>query len=80
MLATQYVPNLINGAPCNNGNWELIITKALMHISVFNENQSWFDKSVSLWRGRVPAYMYLSSDGPTPVPPPHCGTSVYTYC
>src|SRR5579859_1489900 len=79
MLATQYVPNLINGAPCKNGNWELIITEALMNISVFNENPTWFNKAVSLWRARVPAYMYLSSDGPTPVPPPNCSTSVTTY-
>jgi len=79
MLATQYVPNLINGAPCKNGNWELIITEALMNISVFNENPTWFNKAVSMWRARVPAYMYLSSDGPTPVPPPNCSTSVTTY-
>ena len=79
MLAMQYVPNLINGAPCKNGNWELIITEALMNISVFSENQSWFNSAVSFWRGRVPAYMYLTSDGPTPVRPPRCGTSVTTY-
>ena len=79
MLTTQYVPNLINGAPCKNGNWELIITEALMHISVFNENQSWFNTAVFFWRARVPAYMYLTSDGLTPVPPPRCGTSVTTY-
>lgn len=79
MLATQYVPNLINGAPCKNGNWELIITEALINISVFNENPSWFDSAVSFWRGRVPAYMYLTSDGPTPVRPPRCGTSITAY-
>ncbi len=79
MLTTQYVPNLINGAPCKNGNWELIITEALMNISVFNEDSSLFNKAVGFWRGRVPAYMYLPSDGPTPVPPPNCGTSVTTY-
>jgi hypothetical protein len=33
---------------------------------VFDENPSWFDTAVSFWRDRVPAYMYLSSDGPTP--------------
>src|SRR5262245_5926220 len=79
MLTTQYVPNLINGAPCKNGNWELIITEALMNISVFNEDSSLFNRAVSFWRGRAPAYMYLPSDGPTPVPPPNCGTNVNTY-
>src|SRR5262245_11775749 len=79
MLTTQYVPNLINGAPCKNGNWELIITEALMNISIFNEDSSLFNRAVSFWRGRVPAYMYLPSDGPTPVPPPNCGANVNTY-
>ncbi|HEY0804693.1 MAG TPA: hypothetical protein VGD84_06505, partial [Pseudonocardiaceae bacterium] len=67
MLANQYVPTLLTGGPpCFNGNWELVIAEALMNISVFNENPSWFDTAVSFWRDRVPAYMYLSSDGPTP--------------
>lgn len=79
MLNTQYLPNLINGAPCKNGNWELVIIEALMHIAVFNDDSSLFDQAVAMWRARVPAYMYLSSDGPTPVPPPRCGSSVNTY-
>jgi hypothetical protein len=67
MLATQYVPTLLTGGPpCFNGNWELVIAEALMNISVFNENPSWFDTAVSFWRDRVPAYMYESTDGPTP--------------
>ena len=67
MLAKQYVPILLTGGPpCFNGNWELVIAEALMNISVFNENPGWFDTAVSFWRDRVPAYMYLSSDGPTP--------------
>ena len=67
MLATQYVPTLLTGGPpCFNGNWELVIAEALINISVFEENASWFDTAVSFWRDRVPAYMYLASDGPTP--------------
>lgn len=67
MLATQYVPTLLTGGPpCFNGNWELVIAEALMNISVFNENSSWFDTAVSFWRDRVPAYIYLASDGATP--------------
>lgn len=70
MLAKQYVPTLLTGGPaCFNGNWELVIAEALMNISVFDENPSWFDTAVSFWRDRVPAYMYLSSDGPTPPMP-----------
>jgi Alginate lyase len=29
-----------------------------------------FQKAVSMWRKRVPAYFYLSQDGSLPVPPP----------
>jgi hypothetical protein len=79
MLKTQYEPNLINGAPCKNGNWELIMTEAMMNISVFTDDSSLFNTAVGFWRGRVPAYEYLPSDGPTPVPPPNCGTSVTSY-
>jgi hypothetical protein len=43
-----------------------VIAEALMNISVFNENPSWFDTAVSFWQDRVPGYMYLSTDGPTP--------------
>jgi hypothetical protein len=79
MLKNQYLPSLVNGAPCKNGNWELVIIEALMHIAVFNDDPSLFSQAVSMWRARVPAYMYLSSDGPTPVRPPRCGTNVNTY-
>ncbi|HEY4020125.1 MAG TPA: alginate lyase family protein [Pseudonocardiaceae bacterium] len=67
MLAKQYVPILLTGGPpCFNGNWELVIAEALMNISVFNENASWFNTAVSYWADRLPAYVYLSSDGSTP--------------
>lgn len=73
MLATQYVPTLqTGGPPCFNGNWQLVIAEALMNISVFNENPTWFDQAVAFWRNRVPAYMYLASDGPTPPMPANC--------
>jgi hypothetical protein len=67
MLATQYVPILLTGGPpCFNGNWELVIAEALMNISVFNDNRTWFDTAIAYWRDRAPAYMYLASDGPQP--------------
>jgi hypothetical protein len=76
MLAKQYVPTLLTGGPaCFNGNWELVIAEALMNISVFDENAGWFDTAVSFWRDRVPAYMYLTSDGskpPMPTVPNKC--------
>ncbi|OLB77313.1 MAG: hypothetical protein AUI14_16480 [Actinobacteria bacterium 13_2_20CM_2_71_6] len=69
MLRTVYLPVFINGSGAN-GNWELIMTDAAMGISVFLDDKASFDKALALWRGRVPAYIYLKSDGPTQLSPP----------
>ncbi|MFJ9843198.1 alginate lyase family protein [Kitasatospora sp. NPDC101155] len=73
MLRTVYVPLLTPGSPRKNGNWELIETDALMGIAVFLDDRALFDRAAELWRGRLPAYVYLSSDGQLPVPPPKAG-------
>ena len=65
MLATQYVPSLTNGS-CENGNKELSMSEALINIGVFNDDRKIFDEGVKMWRGRTPAYIYLTTDGPTP--------------
>jgi hypothetical protein len=70
MLRNVYLPQLINGSPNTNGNWELIMTDALIGIGVFRGDTTIYNKAVSLWRGRVPAYIYLTSDGPLPKSPP----------
>jgi hypothetical protein len=70
MLKTQYVPSLVNGSD-ENGNKELAMSEALMNIGVFNDDRITFAHGVKMWRGRVPAYVYLSSDGPAPVAPPN---------
>ncbi len=70
MLRTVYLPVLIKGSGAN-GNWELIMTDALMGIAVFLDDRGSFDRAVALWRGRVPAYIYLTSDGPAPKSPPN---------
>jgi hypothetical protein len=64
-----YLPMLSDGSG-SNGNWELIMTDALMGIAVFLGDRASFTKAVALWRGRVPAYIYLKSDGPAPLSPP----------
>ena len=71
MLKTQYLPSIINGS-CANGNWETSMTEGLINIGVFTDDKATYDKGVALWRGRVPAYMYLKSDGASPKAPPHC--------
>jgi hypothetical protein len=69
LLRTVYLPVLLQGASAN-GNWELIMTEAAIGISVFLDDKASFNKALALWRGRVPAYIYLKSDGPTPLSPP----------
>jgi hypothetical protein len=71
MLTTQYVPFIINGS-CENGNKELSMSEALINIGVFNDDRALFDKGVKMWRGRAPAYIYLKTDGPTPLKAPGC--------
>jgi len=81
LLRTVYLPVLSNGSGAN-GNWELIMTDALIGISVFLEDRASFTKAVALWRGRVPAYIYLKSDGPVPLSPPNrkkTGTGLIGY-
>jgi hypothetical protein len=70
MLRTVFVPLLIGGAPNSNGNWELIDIDALTAMAVYLDDHATFAKALDMWRRRVPAYIYLKSDGPTPVPPP----------
>jgi hypothetical protein len=67
MLKNAYLPNVINGAPAPNGNWELSTADALIQIAVFLDDKPSFEKALALFRRRVPAYIYLKSDGPKPV-------------
>ncbi|WP_329115703.1 alginate lyase family protein [Streptomyces sp. NBC_01353] len=71
MLRTVYLPEIINGAATKNGNWELIMTEAALGIAVHLEDRAAYDKAVKTYLGRVPAYIYLSTDGATPKPPPN---------
>ena len=77
----MYLPVLSAGSGAN-GNWELIMTDALMGVAVFLGDRTAFNRAVSLWRGRVPAYVYLTSDGPAPLSPPgrtRAGTALTGY-
>jgi hypothetical protein len=67
MLKTAYLPYIIHGAPQENGNWELSAVDALIQIAVFLDDHASFDAAVAMWKARVPAYIYMSSDGPMPV-------------
>ena len=77
MLRTQYLPTIIHG-DCENGNKELAMSEALINIGVFNDDRAVYDLGVKMWRGRTPAYIYLKSDGPTPIEPPGCGAAIWS--
>lgn len=73
MLNNVFVPTIIVGDPSSNGNWELSEADGLIDIGVFTDNRSVFNSGVAMWRARVPAYIYLSTDNNgngQPVAPP----------
>ncbi len=69
MLKNVYLPTVIKGSG-GNGNWELVMIEAAAEIGVFLDDRATFDRAVAMWRKRVPAYMYISSDGAHPPPAP----------
>ncbi|MET8007677.1 FG-GAP-like repeat-containing protein [Nonomuraea glycinis] len=70
-LRTVYLPTVIAGRPDNNGNWELIMTDAAIGIAVHLDDRASFDRAITTWRGRLPAYVYLKTDGSYPKAPPN---------
>ena len=61
-----YLPTVQKGNAGANGNWELIMTEATLNLAVFLDDKVAFEKGLALWRRRVPAYIYLTSDGDYP--------------
>lgn len=76
MLRTVYLPKVAPGSPTSNGNWELTMMEAATGISVFLDDRSSYEAALAKFRPRVPAYIYLTSDGPYPVAPQ--GTNIDT--
>ncbi|WP_394362132.1 alginate lyase family protein [Amycolatopsis sp. SB7-3] len=72
MLRNVYLPEVINGSH-SNGNWELSMTEAAIGIAVFLDDKTAYDKAVAKFRTRVPAYLYLTSDGALPKTAPGSG-------
>jgi hypothetical protein len=67
MLRNVYIPIIINGST-QNGNWELVMMEAAIGAAVFLEDAAIYEKAMSTFAARVPAYIYLTSDGPLPIP------------
>ncbi|GAB2982952.1 alginate lyase family protein [Saccharothrix stipae] len=73
MLREVYLPEIVNGRAATNGNWELSMMEATLGISVFLEDRAVYDRAVSTFRTRMPAYVYLTTDGALPRTPPGSG-------
>jgi hypothetical protein len=69
MLRTVYLPKIINGNLYSNGNWELSMMEASIGITVFLEDRANYDKAMTKFLARVPAYLYLTTDGSYPKGP-----------
>ncbi|MFE3193693.1 alginate lyase family protein [Nocardia sp. NPDC059240] len=65
LLRNVYLPQVIVGSR-SNGNWELTQVEATLGIAVFLEDRDSYDKATAMFLDRVPAYIYLTSDGPQP--------------
>jgi Alginate lyase len=72
MLRNVYLPVVLKGSN-NNGNWELVMMEAAVGISVFLDDKTDYDAAMAKYLARVPAYIYLSSDGPLPKTAPGSG-------
>ncbi len=67
MFRRAFYPQL-NTASFWNGNVDLTEIDAMMSIAVFNDDRSEFREGLQRLSARLPAYIYLSSDGPRPRP------------
>ncbi|RSL50880.1 hypothetical protein CEP53_008640 [Fusarium sp. AF-6] len=67
MLRDVYLPNVIVGAPQGyNGNWDLVMIEAAVGISIFLDDQTSYNTSLARFLDRVPAYIFMKSDGQLP--------------
>ncbi|RNJ52350.1 hypothetical protein D7B24_003848 [Verticillium nonalfalfae] len=66
MLRNVYLPLVKNGAPNYMGNWDLVMAEAAIFIGVFLDDQTIYDAGMTKFLNRVPAYVYLESDGDLP--------------
>ena len=69
MLKNAFLPTVIKGNG-GNGNWELVMIEAALEIGVFLDDHATYEQALDMWRKRVPAYIYVKSDGDHPPPPP----------
>ncbi|GHH30976.1 alginate lyase family protein [Lentzea cavernae] len=73
MLRNVYLPEIQNGRANTNGNWELSMMEASIGIAVFLEDRAAYDKAIGIFRTRIQAFIYLTTDGALPKTPPGSG-------
>jgi hypothetical protein len=75
-MFSKVLPLMVETSPAayaSNGNWALSMVEAKMSMAVFNEDHTSFDDAVSMWKHRVPAYIYETTDNGgngQPIAPP----------
>ncbi|MDX8149203.1 alginate lyase family protein [Lentzea sp. BCCO 10_0061] len=73
MLRNVYLPEIQNGRANTNGNWELSMMEASIGIAVYLEDKAAYDKAIGIFRTRIQAFIYLTTDGALPRTPPGSG-------
>lgn len=72
MLRDVYLPEVINGSR-SNGNWELSMMEAAVGIAVFLDDRNAYASARQRFLVRVPAFIFLTSDGAVPRTVPGTG-------
>ncbi|WP_129787578.1 alginate lyase family protein [Promicromonospora panici] len=72
MLRNVYLPEVVNGSN-SNGNWELSMMEAAVGIAVFLDDRNVYASARQRFLVRVPAFIYLTSDGSVPRTVPGSG-------
>ncbi|KAF5864610.1 hypothetical protein ETB97_007168 [Aspergillus alliaceus] len=67
MLRNVYMPLTVNGTDHNVANWQLVMTEAAIMMAVFLEDSDAYNTAMKWFLKRVPATVYLTSDGEYPV-------------
>ncbi|KAE8382653.1 chondroitin AC/alginate lyase [Aspergillus bertholletiae] len=67
MLRNVYMPLTVNGTDHNVANWELVMTEAAIMMAVFLEDADAYNTAMGWFLKRIPATVYMTSDGEYPV-------------
>ncbi len=70
MLTNAMLPRIVAGWYGGGSNWNNSMASGVINIAVYNDDRALFDKGLALFRVHVPETLYLTSDGPFPIPPP----------